>query len=170
MLYTMPCYIEPVYSGIRLYFTYGNILHHFMCCFKKNVHKGFIHVKLIINFCQCVTISGFVYGIFVRNASSNLTKSRLFTTYFAIEPSFLSFAQSTAVILPCSVQNFKMIGRLKGVKWRNKIVQDLRSRRVLDRCPTLQSPCVPPPFQNFYMISKYGICFWEIMPASWIVL
>ena len=39
--------------------------------------------------------------------------------------SFWNFAQSTAVVLPYSVQNFKTMGQLKRVLWTNDVSQDL---------------------------------------------
>ena len=44
------------------------------------------------------------------NLNSNLAKSRSSITTISVAPSFWNFAQSMAVILPCSVQYFKMIG------------------------------------------------------------
>ena len=59
-----------------------------------------------------------------RILKSNLVKSRLPTTYFPIDHSFWSFAQSMVVILPCSVPNFKTIGQLKRMLWANTISRD----------------------------------------------
>ena len=45
--------------------------------------------------------------------NSNLSKSCLSITYLSVFQSSSNIAQSTAVILPCSEQNLKMIGKLK---------------------------------------------------------
>ena len=52
----------------------------------------------------------------------NLVKSRLSVTYSSLIKSFRNFAQRTAVILPCSVQNFKTIAQLKRMLWTNEIL------------------------------------------------
>ena len=52
--------------------------------------------------------------------NSNLVNSYLPITCFFIAQSFWNFAQSTAMILPCSVQNFKRIGQLEWLLWINK--------------------------------------------------
>ena len=44
--------------------------------------------------------------------------------------SFWKFAQSTTVLLPCSVQNFKTIGYLSDELWTNEILQNLSWRGV----------------------------------------
>ena len=54
-----------------------------------------------------------------------LRKSCLSITYFSVALSFWNFAQSMAVSLPCSVQNFTMIWLLKCMLWCNKISKDL---------------------------------------------
>ena len=65
-------------------------------------------------------------------------RTPLHITYCSVVKSFWNFAQSTAVILPCSVQNFKMIWRLKGMLWTDNFSQDLSFRRVSDGYPILQ--------------------------------
>ena len=44
---------------------------------------------------------------------------------------------NTAVILPCSVQNFKTIGSLTRMLWGNEFSGDLSLRWVSDACPIL---------------------------------
>ena len=56
--------------------------------------------------------------------TSNLTKSGRAITYLTGVKSFWNFAQSTAVSLPCSVQNFKIILHLKWMLWMNKVLQN----------------------------------------------
>ena len=51
----------------------------------------------------------------------NLVKFPCHITITPVVQSFCNFAQSTAVALPCSVQNIKMIGRLKMMLWDNDI-------------------------------------------------
>ena len=60
-------------------------------------------------------------------------------TYFSVTQSFWNFAQSIAVILPYSLQNFKTIEQLKRMLWANKISQDMSLRCVSDRYPILYS-------------------------------
>ena len=72
--------------------------------------------------------------------NSTLTKSRSAITSMSVVESFWDFAQSTAVSLPCSVQNFKTIGRLTNKSWTNDILRDLSSRCVFGGYPILQQP------------------------------
>ena len=53
--------------------------------------------------------------------------------------SLWNFAQSTAVSLPCSVQNFKLIGQLQRKLWTNEFSRDLSLRWVSDGYPILHS-------------------------------
>ena len=69
--------------------------------------------------------------------NSNLIKSHSSITTVAVIESFWNFAQSTAVILPCSAQNFKRIGLFKQMLWTNEISQHLSLRWVLDDYPIL---------------------------------
>ena len=64
------------------------------------------------------------------NLNSNLVRFNLPITYFSIAQSFWNFAQNMAVTLPCSVQNFEMIGQLKLMVWTEEISWDLSSRWV----------------------------------------
>ena len=57
--------------------------------------------------------------------NSNLVKSRLPRTYFSVAQSFWNFAQSTAVILPCSVWNIETIEQMKNMLRTNEISRDL---------------------------------------------
>ena len=68
---------------------------------------------------------------------SILAKSRLPITYCSFAEYFWNLAQSTAVILQCSVQNFKMIGQLQRMLWMNKVLQDSSLRLVSDGYPML---------------------------------
>ena len=71
--------------------------------------------------------------------NSNLAKSPLPITYSIVLQLFWNFAQSTAVTLLCSVQNFKMIGQLRWMLWMNEISCDLSLRWVSDGYPILHS-------------------------------
>ena len=76
---------------------------------------------------------------------SSLAKSHLPITYFPTTQSFWIFSKITAVILlclPCSVQNFKMIGQLQWILpvWTIDISWDLSLRWVSDRYAILQRP------------------------------
>ena len=60
----------------------------------------------------------------------NFTKIQVFrkisfTNSFLIAQSFWNYAQSTAVMLPCSVHNFKMSWQLQLVFWRRDVSRDL---------------------------------------------
>ena len=68
--------------------------------------------------------------------NSNLAISRFSIASVTVVQSFCKFAQRTAVILPCSVQNFKMIGWLINKLWTNTISRDLGLRWVSDGYPT----------------------------------
>ena len=71
-----------------------------------------IHPKLILN--------------------SNLVKACLPIIYLSVIQLFWNFAQSTAVILLCSVQIFKMIGQMKLMLWMAEFSQELSLWCVLD--------------------------------------
>ena len=60
----------------------------------------------------------------------HLAKSHSFITYIVFAQTFCNFAQSTAVVLSCSVQNFKMIGQLKWVLRMNEISRDFSLIKV----------------------------------------
>ena len=60
----------------------------------------------------------------------NLAKSRSSIIYRSVVKSFWNFEQSTAVILPCSVQNFKTIWQICNTLWSNEISRDLSLRCV----------------------------------------
>ena len=66
--------------------------------------------------------------LFEAHLNPNLVKSRLPITYYSVTQSFWNFAQSTAVILLCSVQNLKMIGQQKRMLWTTEISRDLNLR------------------------------------------
>ena len=72
--------------------------------------------------------------------NSNLAKIRLPITGFAVAQSFWNYAQSTTVILPCSVQNFKMIGQLKRMLWMDEILRDLSFKTSFRRIIFIAQP------------------------------
>ena len=72
--------------------------------------------------------------------NSNLAKSRSSRTSISVTKSFWKFAQSTAVILPCPVQNFETIWQLNSKLWANEISRDLSLRCGSDGYPILQQP------------------------------
>ena len=55
-------------------------------------------------------------------------------------PIILNFAQSTAVSLPCTAQNFKKIGQSGNEVYANEPARDLRLRCVSDRYPYCSKP------------------------------
>ena len=81
------------------------------------------------------------YKISVRNVSSIqiLRNLVLPITYCLVSQSFWNCAQNTAVSLPCSVQNFKMIRQLKQMLWANEISRDLSLRLISEGYPILHS-------------------------------
>ena len=82
--------------------------------------------------------------------------------------SFCKFAQSTAVILPCSVQNFKMIGHLRNGLWTNKISRDLSLRRVSEGCPILQQPSGTINAANFlHSFQQNLLTHWHLRDHKW---
>ena len=58
-------------------------------------------------------------------SNSNLEKSHSSITPVSVVQSFWNFGHSTAMILPCSVQNAKTTGRLRNKWWTNKFSRDL---------------------------------------------
>ena len=60
-----------------------------------------------------------------RIINSNLAKSRLLINHCSVFESFWNFAHSTAVSLPCFVQNFKTIWLHKWIFRTNEIARDL---------------------------------------------
>ena len=86
-----------------------------------------------------------------QKLTSNLPKSHLPVSYFQVARLFLNFAQSTAVILPCSVQNFKMIRQMKWMLWMTEISRDLSLRWVTEGYP----------------ISHGDLPQWACIPQSW---
>ena len=56
-----------------------------------------------------------------------------------IVKSVCNFASCTAVMLPCSGQNFKAIGQLEHELWANEISRDLSLRWISDGYPILHS-------------------------------
>ena len=81
-------------------------------------------------------------------------KSHSSITLILFAQSFWNFAQSAAVILPWSVQNFKMIGLLKRMSWTNKISWEEFWRDIL--CCT--APMVPIDFDLDTCSLKYLKC------------
>ena len=69
----------------------------------------------------------------------NLVMSRWPITYISLNQSFCNFAQSTVMILSCSVQDFETIGQLKRSLWTNGITRDLVLRGVSDEYDILHS-------------------------------
>ena len=74
--------------------------------------------------------------------NSNLAKPLSFITSFSIGHSFWKFAQSTAVSLPCSMQNFRTIGQPKNKLWANEISLYLSLRWISAGYHLLRQPQV----------------------------
>ena len=71
--------------------------------------------------------------------NSNFMQSHSSITSISVIQSFCNLAQSSAVSLPCSVQNFKMIGWKTNKLWANEFSQDLGLRWVSDGYAILHS-------------------------------
>ena len=119
-------------------------------------------------FCLCLSVLKHIiwglvqYRISIRN--SDLAKSCLSVTYFAYDQWFWNFAQSTAVSLPCSVQNFKTIVYLCNKLWENEISRGLSLRWVSDRYPILHSPpggCLQ--YRISHQISSWILFSWNLI-------
>ena len=63
--------------------------------------------------------------------NSDITKSRLPKTHFAVAQSFWNVVQSTIVILPWPMQDFKTIAYFS-MLWENVILRDMSLRSVSD--------------------------------------
>ena len=66
-------------------------------------------------------------------------RSRSPITSISFVQSFWNCVQNTAMILPCSVQNFDTIGLLQRMLWTNEILRDLGLRLVSDGYTVLRS-------------------------------
>ena len=89
--------------------------------------------------------------------NTNLAKSRWSMTFILVVQSFWNFAQST-----CSVQNFKIIGRLQNKLWPNETLQDLSLRWVSDGYPILHKAPhyeITKTLQTWSPRSNYGVSF-----------
>ena len=71
--------------------------------------------------------------------NTNLSKSRLRTAYFAATHSFYNSAQSTALLLSCSVKHSKTIGQLKQIIWTDEVLRDFSLRWFSDGYSILHS-------------------------------
>ena len=71
-------------------------------------------------------------------ANSNLVETRFPLTYFSVGKPFWNFAQSMAVILSCSVQNFKTICQLNWMLCTNENLQDVSFGGISQYCNSFQ--------------------------------
>ena len=94
-------------------------------------------MQRIVYMCVCVCVCPKLI------LNSNLAKSRSSITSVTIVKSVSNFAQSTAVILPCSVQNVKAIGQLNHESLANEISRDLSLRWISDGYPILHKVNLP---------------------------
>ena len=80
------------------------------------------------------------------NLNLNIVRYHFSIPHFSVAWSFWNFVQSTAVTLPCSVHNFKMIGNWNWYYGRTRFH---KSKMSLEGQPFLQQPPVSqPPFPN----------------------
>ena len=73
-------------------------------------------------------------------SNSNLAKSRVPITFVMVVTPLWNLTQSTTVILPCSVQTFKMISQLRNSLQENAILRDFSPAVVSEGFPILQQP------------------------------
>ena len=123
------------------------------------------HQKGAIVGTNLITIYLVVGAVAVRGIPRKLVKPRLLITYYSVAFSFWNFAQSTAVILPCFVQNFKTIKQLKCMIRTNEFsriwIWDTFRRNSTVQQPSGSVPgslwqlhCVPTDFR--YQFGKPG--------------
>ena len=97
----------------------------------------------------------------------NPAKSRLHINQFSFVKSLWNFAQSTAVSLLCSEQNFKTTQRLKWVFWKNEISRDLSLGWVSGPILQQSTPefhisvltAAAVPYKHFYVSSPFSLCY-----------
>ena len=79
--------------------------------------------------------------------NSNCVTSPSSVASISVVQLFWNFAQSMALSLPCSVQNFKMIGQLKIEVWTTEICTEDEFRRAILYCADpfgwASLPCAP---------------------------
>ena len=96
---------------------------------------------------------------------SDLVKSCLPIIYLSVIQSFWNFTQSTAMILPCSVQNFKKFQRLKWMLWTNKISRNLSLThwgRVTHICVSKLSILGSDQATSHYLNQGWNIVNWTL--------
>ena len=90
-------------------------------------------------------------------------------TYFAFAQSFWNFAQSTAVILPCPVQNFQTIGQLRWILSRDEISQDLSLMALVPQPSCQCHTQVIPSIHGTHRPAQQDMLTWWPLPEllSW---
>ena len=79
-------------------------------------------------------------SVFLQNPSWTQMSSNLIHWYFPVVKSFWNFAPSMAVMMPCCVQTFKVIGQLRQKLSANKVSQYFSSRWNLEGYQIWQLP------------------------------
>ena len=123
---------QGIQGAMQIFNVFSNLWK--LCDNTPIISMCYTDIKMILEDKSSLVQKGW-YGISVRN--SNLAKSRSSITYVSIVQSIWNFAQSTAVILPCSAQDIKLIGQLKHELWANEISRDLSLRWISDGHPIL---------------------------------
>ena len=93
-----------------------------------------------------------------------ITRRKLLSVWWRIRfsyPIVLKLAESTAVILQCAMQNFKIIGLMRHKLWRNDISRDFWFKMGFGRSPLLKVHCIKPSWRLTVYPKKYahGFCF-----------
>ena len=97
--------------------------------------------------CECCSNNGYRFGAHFKPKFSNIT---------FIICSFWDSTHNTTVVLPCCVQNFKTIGRLRDKLWTNDISWDLRLGSVSEIYSLLQQP-----------LTHDDVIKWKHFPRHW---
>ena len=129
--------------SIHVYFSMVNFLPY--TCTYKTLHSSpmrntmgcicwFISL-IFFNFCHCyafVMSAQYCIGYSSKTYLKPKSHKILFAhNLFPVTQSFWNFAYSMAVILPCSLQNFKTIGQLNQMLCTYEILRDLSLRYVI---------------------------------------
>ena len=99
-----------------------------------NSHTLLKHTKHTV--CNWAYLSLFIPTFHTRPSqvryTAKIAQSRLIIIHFPVVESFWNFTQSTALWMPCFLQNYKMIWNLKDIFWAKQIVWDFNLRLVVN--------------------------------------
>ena len=99
-----------------------------LCFFKfQSLHLYFMERVIVAMIQGCCAILDICPEL---TSNLNLAKYRSLITFVSVNQSFWNFVQSTAMIMPCNVQNFKVIESFKGILRKSELSWDLSLRWV----------------------------------------